>query len=192
MCGEKLRQGSLVFIPILTNDISPYIIPALMSDLLPKYINPWLLFRQNERVSGTLDLSEMTHLCASQIRQSGEVQATLSVVERDDGHTVIRGEASAELELECQRCLRPLVKTFVAPFELVLVKYEHQLSNVNDDDDALVVEESLTLAPLIEQELILALPMIAKHDDCQLHYDNTPSEVMERQQPFANLKDLLS
>ncbi|PID65210.1 MAG: hypothetical protein CR977_01885 [Gammaproteobacteria bacterium] len=75
---------------------------------------------------------------------------------------------------------------------MVLVKYERQLAAVSDEDDAIVVDDELELAPLIEQELILALPMIAKHDDCQATYDNTPAAEAERQQPFANLKDLLN
>lgn len=176
----------------LTNVLSTYIISALMSNSLPQYVNPWLLFRHNETVNGLLSFSLMPNLCASQIRQHGEAQVRLSVEKRDDGETVLLGEATAELELECQRCLQPLVKTFVAPFELVLVKYERQLESVSDEDDAIVVEEHLELAPLIEQELILALPMIAKHDDCQANYENAVNESADRQQPFANLKDLLN
>lgn len=175
----------------MTRRHNRYIIFALMSHSLPKHVNPWLLFRHHETVNGQLKLSAMPNLCESQNRQSGEVQASLSVIMREDGQTVLRGEASAELALDCQRCLQPLVETFIASFELVLLKYEHQLDNVSDEDDAIVVEEQLELAPLIEQELILALPMIAKHDDCQADYENSEKMAVERQQPFANLKDLL-
>ncbi|PID63559.1 MAG: hypothetical protein CR974_01635 [Gammaproteobacteria bacterium] len=163
-----------------------------MSDSLPTYVNPWLLLRRHETINTTLPLSAMPHLLASQNRQTGEAKVSVSVVTREDGQTVLRGKASAELELECQRCLTPLVETFEADFELVIVKREHQLERLDEADDGIVVEEQLELAPLIEQELILALPMIAKHAHCQAQYQNSDSGEGESQQPFANLKNLLN
>lgn len=164
-----------------------------MSKSLPQYVNPWLLFRHHEAVSGNLSLSEMPNLQSLQNRQDSEAQVQFEVNQRDDGKTVLVGEASIALTLDCQRCLQPLNEVFTAVFELVLVKFERQLESVNETDDALVVEDELILAPLIEQELILALPMIAKHEDCEANYD-TPqiADEAERQQPFANLKDLLN
>lgn len=163
-----------------------------MSHSLPQYVNPWLLFRHHETVNGQLSLAKMPNLRASQNRQNGEATVSISVTKRDDGHIVILGSANAELELECQRCLKPIIEDYVTQFELVLVKYENQTNSVSDEDDTIVVEEHLELAPLIEQELILALPMIAKHDNCQANYENSANEEAERQQPFANLKDLLN
>lgn len=176
----------------MTKPLERYIISALMSCSLPKKINPWLLFRYHETVSGQLELSAMPNLRNSQSRQESIAQVVLSVVSREDGQVVLRGEANIELELECQRCLQPLIATFVAPFELVVVKYDYQLETVSEEDDAIVVEEQIEIAPLIEQELILALPMIAKHDDCQANYENSVALTTEHQQPFANLKDLLN
>lgn len=163
-----------------------------MSDSIPLTVDPWLMYRRNHEVVGTLSLSQMPNLRTSQNRETGDATVRVAVDQREDGQTVIVGKAEIELELECQRCLNPLVTTISADFELVLVKFERQLSSVSDDDDAIVCEDSLELAPLIEQELILSLPMIAKHDDCQAMYENTADEEADRQHPFANLKDLLN
>ncbi len=162
-----------------------------MSDSLPIYVNPWLLFRRGETLEGTLSLALMPNLQTAQRRQVGEARVRLMAKKRDDGRTVLRGEARAALVLQCQRCLEDFEETFIAPFEFVIVKSESQLASVSEQDDAIVVEEQLELAPLIEQELILALPMIAKHGDCQANYNNSDSGEAERQQPFANLKSLL-
>lgn len=163
-----------------------------MSDSLPQYVNPWLLYRHNETVSGTLSLATMTNLRDLQNRDDGVAQVSLTVKQREDGQIVLDGEASIELELTCQRCLKSLIEAFQAPIYWILVKYEHQLVSVDDDDDAIVCEEQLELAPLVEQELILALPMIAKHNHCEASYDNATDNEAERQHPFANLKDLLN
>ncbi|PIE42200.1 MAG: hypothetical protein CSA47_01760 [Gammaproteobacteria bacterium] len=163
-----------------------------MSDLLPKRINPWLLYRHHEVLQGTVALVDMPNLLASQLRKKGHADVSLSVVRREDGQIVLTGQADVALTFACQRCLQPLEHTFAVPFELVLVKYDSQLESVNDEDDAIVCEESLLLAPLIEQELILALPMIVKHDSCKAMYEYTETDEAKHQRPFANLKDLLS
>lgn len=163
-----------------------------MSDSLPLIVDPWLMYRRNHEVVGILPLSQMPNLQVSQNRETGTADVRVAVQQREDGQMVIVGTAEIELELDCQRCLKPLVTIINAVFELVLVKYEQQLSSVSDDDDAIVCEDSLELAPLIEQELILSLPMIAKHDDCQAAYENTANDMADRQHPFANLKDLLN
>ncbi len=163
-----------------------------MSDLLPQYINPWLIYRHNETVSGSLPLESMPNLRDSQIRDQGMAQAQLSVVQRDDGQYTLIGEVSIDLLFSCQRCLQPLVQSVAATFALVLVKYEHQLEAISEADDAIVVEENLLLAPLLEQELILALPMIAKHGDCHIAYKNAEDGAAKRQHPFSHLKDLLN
>ncbi|MGY0398722.1 MAG: YceD family protein [Ostreibacterium sp.] len=164
-----------------------------MSGSLPLYINPWLLYRHNETVNGTLSLDKMPYLQASENRQSGLVQVTLAVFQRDDQCIMLSGESSVELALTCQRCLKPIVERFIVPIELVLVKSERQLALVSDEDDAIFCEDTLDLIPLVEQELILALPMIAKHKDCEAMYEKVSKEdVVEYQQPFANIKDLLN
>lgn len=163
-----------------------------MSDSLPLIVDPWLMYRRNHEVIGILPLSQMPNLRASQNREAGHADVRVAVQKREDGQMIIVGDAEIELELDCQRCLQTLVTTIKAVFELVLVKYERQLSSLAHDDDAIICEDALELAPLIEQELILSLPMIAKHKNCQAAYKNTANDEAERQQPFANLKDLLN
>ncbi len=162
-----------------------------MSNSLPLIIDPWLLYRHNDALVGTLLLSQMPNLKSVQNKEQSTANVRVAVKQREDGHTVIIGKAEIELELECQRCLQPLIEVIEAKFELVLVKYEQQLSSVSDGDDAIVCEDNLELVPLIEQELILSLPMIAKHSNCQAMYENAEDDA-DRQHPFANLKDLLN
>lgn len=163
-----------------------------MPDLLSQYIKPWVLYRHRETLVGELPLSSMPNLRDSQNSSDALARAEMQVVQRDDDQIVLVGTVSVALEFTCQRCLQPLQQTISADFELVLVKNAQQLSKVSSDDDAIVVEDSLELAPLLEQELILTLPMIAKHDDCKMAYKNTDNGSAECRQPFSHLKDLLN
>lgn len=161
-----------------------------MSDMLPRWLNPWVMYRHHQVVSGVLALADMPNLLASQQKTTGDAWVTMQVVQRADGQTVLMGEANVELALQCQRCLGDIIEQFEVAFSRVLVKYEQQLTSVDEADDAMVCEESFDPLTLVEEEFILALPMIAKHDDCDMAYANNEVDE-ERQHPFANLKDLI-
>ncbi|WP_218110642.1 YceD family protein [Ostreibacterium oceani] len=159
-----------------------------MSDMLPLIIDPWALYRHGSTIVGKLPLAEMPYLLASQNRDSGEAAVSLSVVQRDDGEVVITGQASIDVVLDCQRCLEPMTLTLAVDLHLVLLKHEKRLETI--EEDAVVCQDMLELAPLIEQEFILVLPIVAKHENCELAYQNI--KLNKRENPFANLKDLLN
>ena len=163
-----------------------------MSDLLPLAINPWLLYRRNEAVKGKLPFVAMPNFLASQQNEDDDAIVALRVIQREDRQIILAGSAEANALLTCQRCLNVMKISVFVEFEQVLVKHSRQLNSVGENDNAIVCEEELTPAPMVEQELILALPMIAKHDNCQAEYKSGNHEEPDRQHPFANLKDLLN
>lgn len=106
-------------------------------------------------------------------------------------------ELQADVVLECQRCLRPLRR---------LVESESRLAFVARQDSPLPAEyepvvgdlRRVDLAVLVEDELLLAVPLIAKHapaEECNPSVgasESMPEPVaQEMRRPFAGLKDLL-
>ena len=73
---------------------------------------------------------------------------------------LVEGEISTEIELECHRCLR----TFTRPTTVRL----HQVFSEKPYDDQLPIEDDqIDLAPLLQQEIIVNLPIkILDRDDC--------------------------
>ena len=70
------------------------------------------------------------------------------------------------LRLICQRCLEPLDWDFTEKSFFVLVSDEKQLPDFNDesmDCDWLVVDNSLDILEVIQDEILLALPLAPKH-----------------------------
>jgi len=86
----------------------------------------------------------------------GELQ-----ISRLDEQVLVRGSISTEIELECHRCLRTFTRPTRASFS--------QLYSMTPTDDEMPIEDDeLDLAPLIEQEIILGLPIkILCTPDCQ-------------------------
>jgi uncharacterized protein len=80
-------------------------------------------------------------------------------------------EASAPVQLRCERCLQGVPCTVHARRRIRFVKDEQtaaQLDALDDEEDVLALPERLDLRELIEEELILALPLAPRHEDCHL------------------------
>lgn len=78
--------------------------------------------------------------------------------------------ASTALQLTCQRCLQPMTVNLdvQATFRFVHGEDQAQALDEDSDEDVLALVPSLDLLALVEDELILALPLIPRHDECPL------------------------
>ena len=75
--------------------------------------------------------------------------------------------------LECQRCLAPYEQRFdvEATYRLVATDEEAEAFPLDEDElDVIVGSRQFDLIELIEEELLLSLPLVPKHDACpQVH-----------------------
>ncbi|MDO9461549.1 MAG: DUF177 domain-containing protein [Alphaproteobacteria bacterium] len=105
-------------------------------------------------------------------------------------------EAGTPVALECQRCLQPvrLALQVTRSFRFVADEDEAaRLDEESEDDDVLVLPRRLDLLELIEDELILALPLVPRHDDCTAPASaGEPAQVADDKapHPFAALAAL--
>ena len=70
--------------------------------------------------------------------------------------------------LECQRCLRPMLLPLHAERRIFFVEGEDAAAALDTEaeDDVLALTPALDLRELIEDELLLALPLVPRHADC--------------------------
>ena len=75
-------------------------------------------------------------------------------------------KAQTRVPLVCQRCLGTLVQTLDVDRHLHFVRSEQEAARLDEesDDDVLSLTSRLDLIELLEDELILALPLVPKHD----------------------------
>lgn len=113
---------------------------------------------------------------------------------RIDGMAMGQLSVRASAQLTCQRCLGPLRRTLESESALAFVADED--TPVPEGREAVAGDaRRVDLAALVEEELLLALPLIARHaagEACEL--PNTQPARMAAQptrRPFAGLKDLL-
>ena len=166
-----------------------------MSDhSLPKTIDPLKYADQNKVLEGKISQQALSRLREIVLEPEGDVEVKLEF-DRDEQHLrVLKGHLSASLQLKCERCLEPVVKEVESSFELGIVLSDEQAKNLPGYYEPLLVEpESMPVYEVVEEELILSLPMFAYHDDCNLEQPEEPQEFEQapkKENPFSVLSDL--
>lgn len=110
-------------------------------------------------------------------------------------HPTLALGADATISMQCQRCLEAVDVPLHVERELFFVEGEDAAAALDADseDDVLTLEPAIDLRSLIEDELLLALPLIARHEVCpqplvQAAGDDLAAEPDEH--PFAALAAL--
>jgi uncharacterized protein len=77
-------------------------------------------------------------------------------------------QAQTEVVLQCQRCLQPSTEALVVDRRLRFVQGEDEAERLDEDseDDVLALQPRTDLHELLEDELILALPLVPMHAQC--------------------------
>ena len=111
-----------------------------------------------------------------------------------DPQTWMHVEASTHVSLECQRCLKPVDVPLAISRHFRFVHGEDAAAQLDADteDDVLAITRALDLRELIEDELLLAMPIVPRHEVCPEPLvfavdDDLPDE---KPNPFAALAAL--
>ena len=116
----------------------------------------------------------------------------------DGGGTqaALRLEVESEVRLECQRCLQPMAVPLQVDRRFFFVAGEEAAAALDEDsaEDVLALVPSFDLHALVEDELLLALPIVPRHDVCPvpvpLVYEDETSVLEPQVHPFAALAAL--
>ena len=106
------------------------------------------------------------------------------------GQRLVEGRVDTQVDLTCQRCLEPVSVEIHSEVMLGVVKNEQDIAKLPESAEPLVLgDESVWLADLIEDEILLALPVVPRHEHLcvPLHREYEDAEVVEN--PFAALRD---
>ena len=83
-----------------------------------------------------------------------------------DGKPCLRLSVRGTVKLLCQRCLDPIQVPIAVDAELQLAESAREISEADDEIDRVPASRNMDVAWLVEDEVILALPMVARHDEC--------------------------
>lgn len=164
---------------------------------LPQIIDPNKSAMKRSTFVGVYASSLMERL-AGAVEACGDwIDVEVKFSKDAQGLTYFNGEASAQVELLCQRCNNTYHDSIAVEFmfspvqgnEDVLLPDAYEPVEVNDHGE-------VDFLQLLEDELILSLPIVALHaeEDCDIGPDDMTfgkiNPEQERKNPFEVLKEL--
>jgi uncharacterized protein len=101
------------------------------------------------------------------------------------------GHLETSLELECQRCLKALEWPLTLDFSL-MIDASDELVRDSSVDTLYSEDGFIDIVEVVEDELILAIPLVAMHEDtaCNENWQVSESETTIKDNPFAVLQQL--
>lgn len=167
-----------------------------MQRQLPEVVDFLKQVDKNSCFEGNWPLARLERLRQAICSDEGDITASVRFGKRS-GFRCLDGRVSAQLVMECQRCLRPLTKHIQGEFHFGLVSSEEEAAGLPNEFEPFLVEAGeQSLIDVIEDELLLSLPIVAVHDeDCSDYLyrrNEQENESGDTYKPFAGLRDLMN
>ncbi len=150
--------------------------------------------RSNGHRDGVTPVAEMSRLSKDCADQSGEIAWAVDGAVTSHGYPSLTVSISGTVQLVCQRCLTPFAYDMESSTMLVMGKDDDEADQIeellgDESIDVIVGSRTTDLRDLIEDEALLALPQVPKHEVCP---DSKALDALktDKPSPFAVLKDL--
>ena len=169
---------------------------------LPLEVDPIRLATRKERFQGTIPLKQMKRLVNALSCGDGEVYIDVEFSVDINQVVILAGQIKADTKLICQRCMGEMELPIALDFQLAFVRSEAEMERLPEGYEATLIDnKSMMLSDIIEDEILLALPPIPKHQDEDCSSDNVAegwgsqqnepdTESVERDNPFDILASL--
>lgn len=167
----------------------------MSADRFPERIDPRRIFGQKRVISSEIPVSDLKRLGGYLSGSGGTVRAHLEFGHDENQRRLITGNLAARLPVQCQRCLGDMLLDIDTPVRVLVMSSEAQLRTLPAEAEAVVADEDgLDLLALVEDELILSLPIVAHHEHRQCNESlarlGAPREENGNDGPFAKLREL--
>ncbi|OGT36992.1 MAG: hypothetical protein A3F12_00940 [Gammaproteobacteria bacterium RIFCSPHIGHO2_12_FULL_38_14] len=162
---------------------------------IPEHVDPIRYAEQDLSIQGLVKIAELHRLSALILPSTDDIHVHLQFGVDEQGVIFLKGRLTVKLTLQCQRCMEPFIYEIMPDFTLGIVKTLDEADALPSYYEPVLMEEGrLSLSTLIEDEVILNLPIIAKHEleHCKV---KTPlagidSTLQEVKNPFQVLESL--
>ena len=142
-------------------------------------------------MEGEVAVSQLPRLSELVTASDGALRYDIDGLIDDEGHPAANLHLHAQLTLICQRCNSPLQFGFDRTTRFRFIDSEEELNALPIEDDeieAVVGSRNMSVHDWVEDEAILSLPLVPRHDECDAaagsHETARPVSALN---PFAEL-----
>lgn len=169
-----------------------------MHQKLPKEIDPLRLAQNGLKLTGQLAVTEMPRLLQSLHSNDGMVGIDITFDVDEINTPFMRGAFTTTVSMTCERCMKAMQIDLNVHCLLAIVTSERKIEGLAEQYDPWLLESSddVLLSSVIEDELILALPLVPRHDQACVpasewsSADEMVEDIEEKVSPFAILSTL--
>ncbi|EDZ68040.1 conserved hypothetical protein [Nitrosococcus oceani AFC27] len=154
------------------------------------HVSPWQLAQSGQRIQGQVPFTCIPRLGSELLDKEGFAEAELSFSCYRESRCFVQGHVKARLRLTCQRCLQPVDIVIDTQIQLELMVSETEIYYWHENYEQWIVkpEETASLWRLVEEELLLALPIAVSHPPGECSEIAIPDQ--NKPNPFYVLKDI--
>lgn len=161
---------------------------------IPEHVDPFRYAEQGISLDGIIKLANLERLSVT-VGPNDMATVHLQFGIDEQGLANLRGHLETKLTLQCQRCMEPLIYEIITDFALGIVNTLDEADSLPDHyEPAMAKEGELALLDLIEDEIMLNLPIIPRHEPehCQVKLPLTDAgwEENKGKNPFHVLASL--
>lgn len=118
---------------------------------------------------GEVGLAQLPRVAGAVIGADQRFQVRLQFAESESGKRILHAQVTGQAWLECQRCLQPVLVALAADSRLTIVAHDDEArASLREHDPLVVPGNEFDTYALVEDEILLALPIVALHEssDC--------------------------
>lgn len=131
---------------------------------IPLLVEPHKLADRAISFTGELPLAKFTRVAELLTNTAGAVQVSVAFSRDEQKHVVMQLELAAQVAMLCQRCLEEAVISVGGRYNYLIVNNNADSTLLSHSYDVLEVgDEPLDLLALVEDELLLCLPIVPMH-----------------------------
>ena len=156
---------------------------------IPAHVSVSRAVSRGERFADTLSQAQLPRLSDF---TPLDLRVTLEFASADVGAGRLAGQIEGALQLQCQLCLARYAWSCAVTVDLAVVTTEEEESRLmRDCEPLLALDDHLNLLELVEDEVLLALPLLRRCCACE-NKDSAPTQAdaPETTRPLAALKNL--
>lgn len=152
--------------------------------------DPYKFAHEGRSVAGQVPVAQLARLAETQVDDQGVIDYQVVGAIAEDGKSVLNVSVQGTLQVQCQRCLSPMSWPVEFVSVLLLVRSEEEIPEDEleiESRDAIEVEADLDVLTLVEDEILLTVPVVPRHEVCE-----TPTSAagLRKESPFSVLAGL--
>lgn len=163
-------------------------------NILPRIIDPRRFCQQGVVLRGSVVVDVLPRLTENNVVVE-RMSADLAFAVDEQRERVVKGSLTADVQVQCQRCLEAMPLTLDCKVGLAVVWDEESSRKLAESYDPwIVATEDADLYAMLEEEILLNLPFVTYHDfpcgQAPTEQDIEQDNQSEKSNPFQMLQQL--